>query len=403
MKVSRILVSVAIASIAVAHPLDVVKRYINTTELEDDIPDSSKGDAQTAYGKPFAIYQPKAFIVSMFEYEREPWLDALDFAHNISIPGLSPLYPDIYCTTNYTVCQVTTGEGDINAAATLSALTLNPLFDLTKTYWLIAGIAGGEPNYTTLGSVAFAKYAIQVGLEYQIDYTEYHKTNPNWTTGYFAYGTDNPWTYPGNVYGTEVFELNESLRNRAFELAQKATLNNGTQTNAKFRAKYTEKKAKSFPSVEKCDSLTSDNYFTGKVLNDYFSKFSSMMTNGSSKYCTTAQEDNASLEVFTRSQKHGLVDFDRIVLMRSVSDFSRPPPSLANDTVKFFTKTNEGGSIAAVENLVNAGFPFIRDVVQKWDKIYSSGKRFPSKNYVGDIYGTLGGIPDFGKESFEEA
>lgn len=71
----------------------------------------------------------------MFSLERDPWLKAMDFVHNITIPGLSPVYPDIHCTTNYTICQITTGEGEINAASSISALTLNPLFDLTKTYF----------------------------------------------------------------------------------------------------------------------------------------------------------------------------------------------------------------------------------------------------------------------------
>ena len=44
----------------------------------------------------------------MFSLERDPWLKAMDFVHNITIPGLSPVYPDIHCTTNYTICQITT-------------------------------------------------------------------------------------------------------------------------------------------------------------------------------------------------------------------------------------------------------------------------------------------------------
>ena len=35
----------------------------------------------------------------MFSLERDPWLKAMDFVHNITIPGLSPVYPDIHCTT----------------------------------------------------------------------------------------------------------------------------------------------------------------------------------------------------------------------------------------------------------------------------------------------------------------
>ncbi|KAG7666148.1 uncharacterized protein J8A68_000306, partial [[Candida] subhashii] len=117
--------------------------------------ETTNHNVQTSHGKPFAIYQPKAFVISMFELERDPWLQSMDFVQNITVPGLSPMYSTIHCTTNYTVCQITIGEGEINAAASMTALTLSPLFDLTKTYFLVAGIAGGEPQYTTLGGVTF--------------------------------------------------------------------------------------------------------------------------------------------------------------------------------------------------------------------------------------------------------
>lgn len=357
----------------------------------------------TSQGKPYAIFQPKVVVVSMFEPERAPWLEALDFVNNITIPGLSPLFPEVYCTTNYSICQVTTGEGEINAASTITAFGLSALFDLSKTYFLIAGIAGGEPQYTTLGSATFNKYAVQGALEYQVDYKEYIATNPNWTSGYFAYGTDNPWEYPANVYGTEVFEVNEKLRDRAFLLASNATLAEGSTQNRAFSQLYDEKAAKALPAAVKCDGMTSDNYFFGNVLSDYFSFFTSLMTNGLATYCVTAQEDNASLEAFTRLDSHGLVDYSRIVVMRTVSDYDRPPPSWANDTVGFFNEADQGGSHVAFVNLVNAGLPFVTDVISNWDSVYKSGDKYKPDNYIGDIYGTLGGTPDFGKEEFEIA
>lgn len=299
------LVFATILALGQAHPVEKRNEH---TELE--ISATTNNDFQTSYGKPFAVYQPKAFIISMFMPERDPWLKAMDFVRNITIPGLAPIYPTIHCTTNYTICQMTTGEGEINAASSVTSLTLSPLFDLSKTYFLIAGIAGGEPQYVTIGGVTFNKYAIQVGLEYQIAYQDYESTNPEWTSGYFAYGTDGPDQYPTNVYGTEVFEVNEKLRDRAFELASTVELNNGTETAAKFRALYDFDAAKANPAVVKCDGLTSDNYFTGNVLGDYFSSFANLMTNGSATYCATAQEDNASLEAFTRADKYGLVDFN---------------------------------------------------------------------------------------------
>lgn len=385
------LIFATILALGLAQPVEKRNEH---TELE--ISASTNNDLQTSYGKPFAVYQPKAFIISMFIFERDPWLESMDFVHNITIPGLSPIHPTIYCTTNYTICQMTTGEGEINAASSVTALTLSPLFDLSKTYFLIAGIAGGEPQHVTIGGVTFNKYAIQAGLQYQIAYQDFINTNPDWTSGYFAYGTDGPNQYPGNVYGTEVFEVNEKLRDRAFDLASTAQLSNGTEVATEFRALYNFTAARANPTVYKCDGLTSDNYFTGNVLGDYFSELAKLMTNGSATYCATAQEDNASLGAFVRAEKYGLVDYNRIVVMRTISNFSRPPPSMSNNTVGFFTNTTSGGFVPATANLVNAGTPLLRDILENWDEVYASGETYKPENYVGDIYGTLGGKPDFG-------
>ena len=74
------------------------------------------------------------------------------------------------------------------------------------------------------------------------------------------------------------------------------------------------------------------------------------MTNGSATYCSTAQEDNATLEVMTRLAKHGLVDYDRIMIMRTISDFSRPPPSMS--AYEYFFNRSDGGISASLENLL---------------------------------------------------
>lgn len=401
MKFSTLISAATIVAGAIAQPLD--KRQLNATEETLNDVTTTENDLKTSYGKPYAVFQPKVFVINMFEYEAEPWLEALDFEHTITIPGLSPLYPEVSCVANYSVCQMTTGEGEINAASSVTALGLSPLFDFSHTYFLISGIGGGEPEYTTMGSVTFNKYTVQVALEYQVAYQEFITTNPNWTSGYWAYGTEDPWTYPGNVYGTEVFELNEKLRDRAVELAETVDLVNGTEENISNRALYTEEAARSPPAIVKCDGLTSDNYFTGNVLSDYFAFYTSLMTNGSGIYCATAQEDNASLEAFTRLDKYGLVDFNRIVVLRSISDFSRPPPIYANDTVAWFNEPNDGGSSLAFENLPISGMPFVRDVLENWDDVYYSGDEYYPENYTGDILATLGGTPDFGKTDFEVA
>ena len=56
------------------------------------------------------------------------------------------------------------------------------MFDLTKTYFLISGIAGGNPHYVTTGSAVFSRFAVQSDLQFEIDAREMPK---GWDTGYW--------------------------------------------------------------------------------------------------------------------------------------------------------------------------------------------------------------------------
>lgn len=329
--------------------------------------------------------EPKVMIVSMFGNESGPWEKNLELSQNITVPGLSPLFPHVQCVSNFTICQVTTGEGEINAASTLSALTLSSLFGLGETYFLVAGIAGINPYMGSIGMVTFAKYAVQAGLAYQVDSRQ---MSGNWSTGYYGFHTDGPGEYPGTIYGTEVFELNGVLRNRALSLAQGIELSNGTEGNIAFRSLYDYEPANQPPAAIGCDTLTSDTYWYGSDLGEAFGNFSSLITNGTAQYCTTQQEDNATLESMLRAAKFGLMDFSRVVILRTAADYERPPPKYESDVVDFFNNVSQGGSYVAVENLFRAGMPFVEDVINNWD-LYYKINYFKENEYVGDYFNTL--------------
>lgn len=345
-------------------------------------PVQSAGLNETMYND-FKLYTPKMFVINMFTLEEGPFLEYYDFVNEITIPGLSPIYNSIHCTEDYELCQVTTGEGEVNAASTLTAISLSPYFDLSKTFFLVAGIAGISPLQGTIGDVTFARFAVQI-LEYEVDARD---LPTNWTTGYYAYGSDEPGQYPGNVYGTEVFELNENLRDRALDLAQEAFLYNGTAKNEEFRLTYNYAPANTTPKAIACDTLTSDTYWFGELFDETFANYTSLMTNGTGTYCSTQQEDNATLEALLRAAIYGLVDFSRIVVMRSASDFTYSNDYLGNKTVEFFDDVYQGGITASLVNLVYASEPFIADVLENFEE-YDSGK-YDADNYIGDFFNSL--------------
>ncbi|KAM4055986.1 purine nucleoside permease (NUP) domain-containing protein [Hirsutella rhossiliensis] len=344
---------------------------------------------------------PRVMIISMWTPEADSWhrrfheseLGNLS-AVAVASPGLSMLFPHVSCTEDGRVCQVTVGEGEVNAAASMMALVLSQRFNLGQTYFLIAGIAGVNPRHATLGSVALSRFAVQVALQYEID----PRSLPaNWTTGYIAYGRDYPFEYPSITYGTEVFELNERLRDAALALASRASLTDD-QISRQYRARYAARGQNPFaaaarpPSVVKCDCTTSDVYFSGTRLSQVFEKTTETWTNGTGVYCMTAQEENATLEVLVRAAIESIVDFSRIIVMRTGSDFDRPPPGVSD--WEHLATVDQNGFNIAIDNIYNAGIEIVKGIVTEWDPVFRQG--IVPTNYIGDILGSLGGIPDFG-------
>ncbi|EIM89117.1 purine nucleoside permease [Stereum hirsutum FP-91666 SS1] len=343
-----------------------------------------------------ATIKPMVFIISMFKSEEGVWHSIPEFdllAQNITVPGFSPIFPEAHCTLDGSICQLVTGEAEINAASTISALVHSSSFDLTTTYFLIAGIAGINPKVSTIGSVTFARYAVQVALQYEFDAREIPS---GWSTGYFPQGAYAPDQYPRNIYGTEVFEVNDALRQLAIGFAKIATLVDSDAAGIS-RSNYANDSifaaAIQPPSVVACDTATSDVYWTGALLGEAFENTTVLFTNGTGSYCSNQQEDNA-LESLLRATIAGLVDFSRIIIMRTASDWDRPYDDQTPYDNIFGAKP---GHDIAVQNLYVAGIKVIEGILDGWSETFEQG--VVAQNYIGDIFGSLGGEPDFGPGS----
>ncbi|KAL8945886.1 MAG: hypothetical protein Q9222_007639 [Ikaeria aurantiellina] len=260
---------------------------------------------------------------------------------------------------------------------------------------MVAGIAGINPKVATLGSVTFARFAIQVALQYEFDARE---IPDNFTTGYVPLGSVTPTQYPQSIYGTEVFELNRPLRDLAISFARAASLNDSAAASA-YRANYASTSAytpaSEPPSVVACDVATSDVYFSGTLLSEAFENTTTLFTNGSGTYCSTAQEDNATLEALLRGAINNLTDFSRVIILRTASDFDRPYAGEPGTVNLFYA--NQGGFEPAIENIYLAGVKVVMGILDQWESTFKKGVE--PDNYIGDIFGSLGGKPDFGPGS----
>ena len=305
----------------------------------------------------------KVLIVNMFGGEAGPWLQALHDLHEIRVPGLSADYPVARCDPRG-VCQMTTGMGHSNAAASTMAVLYSGLFDLRQSYIIISGIAGIDPAQGTIGSVAWARYVVDVGIAHEIDAREMPR---GWPDGYFGFLTDGPGKKPKFDFRTEVFQLDETLLQRALTLSKTATLADRDDIRA-YRAHYPSAPANAPPRVTQCDTLSGDTWWVGNRLGQHARDWTRLLTDGAGVYCTTQEEDNATLNALTRGAQSGLVDLKRVAVMRSGSDFDRPYPHQPTFEALRTQLALEGAFPTAAENLVRAGMPVVDAIASGWDQ-----------------------------------
>ncbi len=92
----------------------------------------------------------KVVVVSMFESgevagdkagEYQLWIERQKLDKKFAFPlGAYDLHMN-----DAGVLAICTGGGVTNATSSIMALGMDPRFDLSKAYWVIAGIGGGDP------------------------------------------------------------------------------------------------------------------------------------------------------------------------------------------------------------------------------------------------------------------
>src|ERR1700722_17513391 len=120
------------------------------------------------------------------------------------------------------VLGMLTGVGTAKAAASVMALGLDPRFDFSKAYWIIAGIGGGDPADVSLASAVWADHVIDGDLSFEIDARQ---IPASWPTGYVPLRKAMPYEQPitSEGYG-EVYGLNPALVSWALKLTQRVEL-----------------------------------------------------------------------------------------------------------------------------------------------------------------------------------
>lgn len=276
--------------------------------------------------KPLAI---KVVVVTMFEDGAVTGDKAGEFQNWVEGKKLDTVYP--FPMGKYELrgnddglLAICTGMGIGNASASIMALGTDPRFDLSHAYFLIAGIGGGDPHDVSLGTAVWSKHVVDGDLLYEIDAREIPK---DWPYGLLPLGgqrpndTEHSWTVD-----TLHFALNPTLTDWAYQLSKDHPVADSDGI-ARFRAQFSGyPNALKAPFVVEGDTMSSSRYFHGDLMTQWANDWMKLQAGADANFMISAMEDSGTLTALHRLAADHRVDLDRVLVLRTASNYSMQPP-----------------------------------------------------------------------------
>ncbi|NOX68571.1 MAG: purine nucleoside permease [Gammaproteobacteria bacterium] len=315
----------------------------------------------------------KVIVAAMYENgevrgdapgEIQFWVERLHLDRQLPFPmGESDLY-----LNDTGVMAVVLGGGIPNATASIMALGLDPRFDLSKTYWLIAGVAGGDPADMSLGSAAWARHVVDGDLLYEIDAREIPE---HWPYGLIPLGAKEPAERPEDIYtgwtlDTISFSLNSALVDWAYSITRDLKLPDsaGIATHRKLYEGYPL--AQQAPFVTLGDTLSSSTYWHGKLLNRWANDWLKLYAGEDANFMTANMEDSGTMTALYRLARTNLVDTDRVLILRTASNYTLPPPGKTAAWSRTVPYPDNG--VPALESAFLVGNTVVQALLAGWSR-----------------------------------
>jgi purine nucleoside permease len=310
----------------------------------------------------------KVVVVTMFERgedtgdapgEFQFWVEREHLDRIIPVPAG---YHDVRMNKDGVLGMVT-GVGTAKAAASVMALGLDPRFDLSKAYWLIAGIGGGDPADVSLGSAVWAEHIVDGDLAYEIDARE---IPADWPTGYVPLRKTKPYELPMKAeFEGEFYTLNPKLVDWAYQLTRGIKLEDTAKLQAS-RARFPDfPNAQKPPFVAKGDAMSGSTFWHGARMNEWANRWVAYYTRGN--YMISAMEDTGSLQSLTFLSKAHKMDISRVLVLRTVSNYDMQwHGATAAESLETMTFGAYSAYLPALEAAERVGHAVISKLLETW-------------------------------------
>ena len=316
----------------------------------------------------FALAAPipiKVVVVTAFEIgadtgdtpgEFQHWIERYPLTEPIKIPGVerpARLSKD-------GVLAISTGMFG-RARGSLTALVLDPRFDFSKAYWLMAGIAGVDPKAGSIGSAAWSDWVVDGDPIYEIDDRE---IMPGWPWGLYGFEAKDP-TGKGSGEGASgmAWRLDPGLTHWALDLTRNIPLPDNPQLAAERAGYTTEPASQKPPQVFVGASLGTVRFWHGERRTRWAREWVRLQTDGQGELAMSDGEDQAVLDTLTLHARDGRVDPRRVLILRTASNYTRPGAGKPMRVV-----FAPGGAEAGFEAAYRVGSPVVKALVAGWSR-----------------------------------
>ncbi len=270
------------------------------------------------------------------------------------------------------VLGIVTGEGSLRGAASIMALGMDPRFDLTHAYWVVAGIAGIDPVVASVGSAAWAEWIIDRDSSFEIDARD---IPADWSTGRIPLGRKRPFEQPApeldRFGGVSGYHLNPGMVDWAYELTRNVRLDDTKELQA-IRARYPDyPNGQKPPFVLKGDETAASAWWMGEHMNTLAQQWVRYWTGGKGVSTTTSMEDCGILQSLSFLAHDKRVRLERVLILRTGSNFTVPA---AHDDVAqlLASEAAEDAALSAyipsLEAAYRVGSPVVYELAGHWDR-----------------------------------